>query len=177
MTVDLWMPYMLMLVLITLTLMQGHSGSAMQQIRVAACSRQLNKQAGINKHMTCCNGKPFFCFTWPWLCKRLYGLTNLFYHAFETYSSVLFDNGIPPAEEDYAFCLEITPHWYFWYCRNCDILAATAVKTDNLIETKWRQYNQELKQELQLKFNSRTFGQSVLSDKKRTWADAVADGK
>ena len=28
MTVDLWMPYILMLVSMTLTLMQGHSGSA-----------------------------------------------------------------------------------------------------------------------------------------------------
>ena len=43
-----------------------------------------------------------------------------------------------------------SPH--LWYCRHCDILAATAVKTDNHIETKCRQYNQELKQELQLKF-------------------------
>ena len=28
MTVDLWMPYMLMLILMNLTLMQGHNGSA-----------------------------------------------------------------------------------------------------------------------------------------------------
>ena len=49
-------------------------------------------------------------------------------------------------------CLEITPHTSGIVETVTSILAATAVKTDNLIEMKCRQYNQELKQELQLKF-------------------------
>ena len=43
MTVDLWMPYMLMLVSITLTLMQGHSGSAMAKNQ--RCMISATKQA------------------------------------------------------------------------------------------------------------------------------------
>ena len=43
-TVDVWMPYMLMLVSMTLALMQGHSGSAKAKTISVACSRQLSKQ-------------------------------------------------------------------------------------------------------------------------------------
>ena len=32
-----------------------------------------------NKHSSCCNGRQFF--TWPWLCKRLYGLASLIFIA------------------------------------------------------------------------------------------------
>ena len=40
MTVDLWMPYMLILVLMTLTLMQGHSGSAKNQRCMLSATKQ-----------------------------------------------------------------------------------------------------------------------------------------
>ena len=53
MTVDAWMTYMLILVLMTLTLMQGHSVSEHAKHQ-RACSRKLRKQAG----------RGFF-FTWP----------------------------------------------------------------------------------------------------------------
>ena len=45
MTVDLWVPYMLMLqlVLMTLTLMQGHSGSA--KVKNQRCMLSATKQA------------------------------------------------------------------------------------------------------------------------------------
>ena len=70
MTVDLWVPYMLMLVSITLTLMQGRSGSAMAKIQRWIIST--TKQAtSINLATTVGH-----CFTWLWLCKRLYGLTS-----------------------------------------------------------------------------------------------------
>ena len=43
MTVDLWMPYLLMLVSMTLTLMQGHSGSA--KAKNQRCMLSATKQA------------------------------------------------------------------------------------------------------------------------------------
>ena len=43
MTVDLWMPHVLMLALMTLTLMQGHSGSAKEKIQ--RCMLSAAKQA------------------------------------------------------------------------------------------------------------------------------------
>ena len=56
-----------------LTVLQGHGGSAkIKQISVELF-RQLSKQ---HKRLTCYRVDVFL--TWPWLWKRLYGLTSLF---------------------------------------------------------------------------------------------------
>ena len=81
MTVDLYMAYnILMLVSMTLTLMQGHSGSAKDknQCWIISTTKQATSIA-----LAMYNGRPlFYFFTWPWLCKRLYGLTLLFFFLF-----------------------------------------------------------------------------------------------
>ena len=60
MTVDLWMPYiMLMLVLMTLTLMQGHSGSARQAKQISVACSLASKQA-INMKLDTKVGRGFF---------------------------------------------------------------------------------------------------------------------
>ena len=69
MTVDLCMAYMLMLVSMTLTLMQGHSWSAKVKISFDL-SWQLSIRVGTTVGL--------FFLTWPWLSKCLLGLTTLF---------------------------------------------------------------------------------------------------
>ena len=73
MTVDLWMPYMLMIISTTLTLMQGHSGLA--KAKNQHCMLSATKQA-ISIKLATMVGWCFF-FTWPWLCKCLYGFSTL----------------------------------------------------------------------------------------------------
>ena len=71
--VDLWMPYTLILILMTLALMQSHSGLA--KAKNQRCMLSPTKQAIC---ISCYNGRPFYTWVWPWLCKRLHGLSNLF---------------------------------------------------------------------------------------------------
>ena len=71
MAVDLYMVYMFMPVLMTLTLMKGHIGSAKAfQLLMILTTKQTTSIK------TCYNGRTFF--TWPWLWKHVYGLTILF---------------------------------------------------------------------------------------------------
>ena len=64
-----------MLVSLTLTLMQGHGGSAKAKTQ---CWFSTTKHARSIKLSTMVG----LFFTWPWLCKRLYGLTIFFTSAF-----------------------------------------------------------------------------------------------
>jgi hypothetical protein len=54
--------------------------------------------------------------------------------------------------EDYAL-LSRDNSPYFWFCKDCSKLAATAVKNDKLIETKCKEYCQGLKDEFSAKFS------------------------
>ena len=85
MTLDLRIQgvYMLVLVSMNLTLVQGHSRSTKANIQCWIISTA--KQATSNKVATTVG---LFFFTWPRLWKRLYGLTTLFQLNISLHSSI-----------------------------------------------------------------------------------------